>query len=251
MTENFQQYSQYYDLLYAEKNYEAEAGYVDRHLKMQGISALRMLELGSGTGNHAQRFSSMGYRITGIEKSAEMARIAATKNIPNFQVTVSDMADFHLEERFDVAISLFHSICYLTTNEKLLDCFSRVYSHLQPGGFFCFDFWNGPGVLNDQPVPRTKRVRTPQAEVIRLAQTEMLPEQNVAVVHYEMLIIDTVTKKTEIITEQHPMRYLSIPEIDLLARQTGFELVLAEQFMDGQKAGLDCWNGFALLKKID
>lgn len=251
MTENFQRYSQYYDSLYAGKDYAEEAGYVDRHLRMKNTSPLRMLELGSGTGNHAQCFSALGYHITGIERSAEMAAISRAKNIGQFEVVVSDMAEFALSQRFDVAISMFHSICYLTTNEKLLSCLARVYNHLQPGGLFCFDFWNGPGVLNDQPVPRIKKVRNNEIEIIRFAQTEMLAEQNVAIVHYEIIIRDPASGNTEVLHEQHPMRYLSVPEIDLLARQTGFELVLCESFLDGKKPGLDCWNAFAMLKKID
>ena len=97
MSKNFDRYSNYYDLLYAEKNYEKEASYVDHHIKNFIPEATTLLELGSGTGNHANHFCRAGYQITGIERSSEMAAIAKAKNIEGFEVIVDDMTSFDLD----------------------------------------------------------------------------------------------------------------------------------------------------------
>jgi SAM-dependent methyltransferase len=251
MIQNFNRYSHYYDLLYAEKNYEKEVSYVNRHIRNYNPKATTILELGSGTGNHAQYFSLSGYTVTGIERSGEMAAISSSKKIEGFEFIHADMSDFKIDREFDVAVSLFHSICYLISNESLLSCLTSVYRHLKPGGIFCFDFWYGPAVLHDLPVTRVKKITNGALELIRIADTEMVTMQNVAIVNYEMIVREVTSNITETIKEQHPMRYLSIPELDLLCKQTGFNVLLTETFLDGNKPSLDSWNVFAVLQKID
>jgi SAM-dependent methyltransferase len=251
MNSNFNRYSKYYDLLYADKDYEQEVSYVDRHIRSRSPGAVSLLELGTGTGNHARYFTRAGYQMTGIEKSAEMTAIAQAKQIPALKVINADMTSFELDGRFDSIVSLFHSLCYLTTNDMLLDCFSNAYRHLKSGGIFCFDFWYGPAVLNDLPGTRVRKLNTGELELIRIAETTMLDTQNVAVVNYELIVRDIASGSTEVFTEQHPMRYLSIPEIELICRQTGFELMMCESFLEGGVPGLATWNAFCILKRID
>lgn len=251
MIQNFHQYSQYYDLLYSGKNYEKEVAYIDRYIRQFKPGASKILELGSGTGNHAQHFAASGYSVTGIERSEDMASISKEKRIAGFEAVIGDMSAFELDKEFDVAVSLFHSLCYLTTNEELLNCFAAVYRHLKTSGLFCFDFWYGPGVLHDLPVTRVKKLHIEHLDIIRIAETEMLPDQNIAVVNYEMIVRDVKAGTTENFKEQHPMRYLSLPELDLLCRQTGFNLLLSETFLDGGKPGINSWNVFSILQKID
>lgn len=251
MSINFNRYSQFYDLLYAGKQYQQEVNYLDRHIRQILPQATTILELGSGTGNHASFMSGAGYTITGVERSAEMASISRGKNIRNFEVVEGDMADFTLDQTFDAAISVFHSICYLTTNDVLLDCLSAVYRHLNRGGIFCFDFWHGPAVLHDLPGTRVKKINTGELDLTRIAETEMCVDQNLAIVNYQLIARNVSTGKTDVFSEQHPMRYLSVPEIDLLANQSGFTVKLCERFLDGGKPGLDTWNAFCILQKID
>ena len=47
---SFQNYSQYYDLFYQDKNYDAEAGFVDKIIKNHLSEANKILEFGCGTG---------------------------------------------------------------------------------------------------------------------------------------------------------------------------------------------------------
>jgi hypothetical protein len=55
---NFNAYSKYYDLIYNNKNYIFEVDYVISLFKKYGNSINNVLELGSGTGNHANYFTS-------------------------------------------------------------------------------------------------------------------------------------------------------------------------------------------------
>ena len=48
----FKDYSNYYDLLYSDKDYEAEADYIDHLIQKNNPGAKTILNLGCGTGKH-------------------------------------------------------------------------------------------------------------------------------------------------------------------------------------------------------
>ena len=50
----FQRYSRYYDLLYRDKDYDAEADDVARTLRSADPTARKLLEIGFGTGRHGR-----------------------------------------------------------------------------------------------------------------------------------------------------------------------------------------------------
>jgi SAM-dependent methyltransferase len=67
----FDAYSRYYDLLYREKDYAAEADYVARLLRAHGAGT-ELPEFGCGTGEHARLLAAHGYQVLGIDRSAQM-----------------------------------------------------------------------------------------------------------------------------------------------------------------------------------
>ena len=75
---NFNKYSEYYDLLYGDKDYSFESEYLYKH--MTSDKELKsLLELGCGSGGHAEFFSKKGIDITGIDMSSSMIEIAKNK----------------------------------------------------------------------------------------------------------------------------------------------------------------------------
>src|SRR5262245_45892793 len=72
-------YAAYYDLLYRDKDYATEAGYVAGLLKHHGVNGNAILELGSGTGRHALELVRMGYEVLGVDRSEAMVRIASQR----------------------------------------------------------------------------------------------------------------------------------------------------------------------------
>ena len=52
MTENFNLYSKYYDLLYRNKNYIEEVNYISTCIQTYAPETTTILEFGSGTGGH-------------------------------------------------------------------------------------------------------------------------------------------------------------------------------------------------------
>ena len=56
MNPAFDTYARYYDLLYRDKDYAGEAAYVASHIRQHAPEAARILELGCGTGAHAEHW---------------------------------------------------------------------------------------------------------------------------------------------------------------------------------------------------
>lgn len=246
---NFENYSKYYDLLYKGKNYKAETDYVADTLQEFDASINTVLELGSGSGAHASYLSQKGFVITGIERSEAMVKESLQKNISNFTPIQADITDFKISQQFDAVVSLFHVISYLTDNKALIACLQLVNSHLKPNGLFLFDFWYTPSVYSLKPETRIRRLEDDSISVVRIAESTMHTQTNVVDVNFEVHIQDKKTQQTEVLNELHPMRHFSIPELELLAELTGFELIKSEEFLTKKTPSTETWGVCVVFKK--
>ncbi|TKC08189.1 class I SAM-dependent methyltransferase [Pedobacter polaris] len=250
MNENFKLYSQYYDLLYQDKNYILETNYVIGLIETYRPKSKTILELGAGTGKHAFLLANKGYTVLGIERSEDMIAIANQKKNANVSFEIADITKFNLNQTFDVATSLFHVISYLTDNESLLQTFKNVHQHLNKDGLFIFDVWHSPAVYHQIPEKRTKVLQNGTIEVIRKADPVIYSEKNVVEVNYDIAITNLTNKSTNTIVEKHPMRHFSKPEIELLAYATGFNLLGTEEFLTGSIPSTNTWGVCYILQKI-
>lgn len=119
----FKGLARYYDLLYKDKDYDAEAEYVTNLIQRFHPSAQSILELGSGTGIHASLLARKGFYVHGVERSTEMltqSLALAEKMSPehgSLTFSLGDIREIRLDKRFDAVIALFHVISYQTTSE--------------------------------------------------------------------------------------------------------------------------------------
>jgi SAM-dependent methyltransferase len=246
---NFNNYAKYYDLLYKDKDYKAESDYVYACLKKINPAIKSILELGSGSGNHAKHLTKSKLSITGIERSVIMVKESLNKKIQNFNPVVGDITHFELHQTFDAAISLFHVISYLTDNESLLSCFKSVHHHLNPNGLFLFDIWFTPAVYSQKPDTRIKRFGNETISVLRIAESMIDIIENVVNVNFEVLIEEKETGKIEVVKEVHPMRHFSIPELGLLASLTGFKVIHTEEYLTKHVPSDTTWGVCVILQK--
>lgn len=248
MTNNkhFNLYSRYYNLLYKDKDYARESEYVFNKIKKYTPEISNLLEIGTGTGIHASLLKDKGIEVTGIEVSEEMAQQARSRGVECF---INDCSDFKLNKKFDAAISLFHVISYITENDKLIKAFNNIYDHLNPGGVFLFDVWYSPAVHNLKLETRVKRIKDNDISITRLAEPLMHYNRNVADVNYEIIIEEKNPGKITKIKEIHPMRYFSIPEIELLSEMCGFYILETEEWLSGKEPSENTWGICFILKK--
>lgn len=216
----FDAYASYYDLLYRDKDYAAEAKYVASLLREHAPRAARILELGCGTGAHAEHLARTGYSVHGVDLSATMLAGATARKagLPvdlarRLSFAKGDARTVRTGETYDAVISLFHVMSYQTTNADLAAAFGTAAAHLAPGGLFLFDFWYGPAVLAQEPEERVKRLEDDVIKVTRIAKPVMRANENVVDVNYSVSIEVKASGQTQEVRETHAMRYLFMPEI--------------------------------------
>jgi len=252
----FGAYSQYYDLLYKDKDYAGETAYVRSLIEHYCPDARSVLDLGCGTGRHALLLAESGYRMTGVDRSPEMlnaanlqlesasperaARLASSGAAPTF--LQGDVRTVRVGQKFDVVISLFHVMSYQTSNDDLRAALATVREHLLPGGVAIFDCWYGPAVLTERATARTRQLENERISLVRNAEPVLSPNQNRVDVNYRVLITDKQSGAVQELRETHAMRYLFSPEVELLLEDSGLTLKDSVEFMTNKPLGLDTWT---------
>ncbi len=252
MTKFGEIYSQYYDLLYKDKDYSGEVDYVDSLIKRQLPEAKNLLDLGCGTGRHAEVFCDKGYVVHGVDLSESMLEKAKERSNgkeDRLSFSHSDVTKLCLDKKFDAIVALFHVVSYQLSNESLEKTFEAVSRHLNDGGVFLFDFWYGPAVLTELPSTRIKRLEDEHLKVIRIAEPEIHCQKNVVDVNYEIFI---KTKKTSELTERkelHQMRFLFDTEIEMVCKKAGLNIMEKCKWMSDSQPDLNSWNAVWIVKK--
>jgi len=251
MSDNFNLYSQYYDLLYEEKKYDQEVEYVHNLIHNYTFeNANKLLDLGSGTGKHGKLFADKGYTVLGIERSKEMVAVANKEKDKDFNSIQGNIVDFSLNKKFDVVTALFHVISYINNNQDLDYVFNNVHSHLNKGGVFIFDVWFSPAVFTQKPETRIKRLQNKDIEVVRIAEPVVHHQKNVVDVNYQLYIKNLDSNQIEEFQETHPMRHFSIPEIEHFAEINNFQVLKTEEFLTGNQPSENTWGVCFVLRKI-
>lgn len=257
MNKVFDYYALYYDLLYRDKDYIAETAYVASYIRKSNPTAKTILELGCGTGAHAEYFARLGFSVIGIDMSPTMLNQAETRKagLPTeiaerLTFIQGDVRSIRTGEHYDAVISLFHVMSYQTSNEDLENAFETAFVHLRQGGVFLFDFWYGPAVLLQKPETRIKDLENEEIKILRIAEPEMFPTENRVDVNYRVLIEDIATANLTKMSEKHCMRYLFKPELELLMKYAGFESECFVEWMTNSPMSCDGWSSFSVAKRL-
>ncbi len=240
----FGRYSEFYDLVYQDKNYAEECDFLEAMFtRFAAHPVKRILDLGCGTGGHALELVQRGYEVTGVDRSADMLAVAARKaeakrhgqGMPAV-FHCQDIRALDLNETFDAVISMFAVMSYMVENEDLLAALRVARRHLASGGLLIFDAWCGLGVLRDPPTNRFKIMPGPTGErVVRFAQPEVDHVAQRVNVHYKVLSLKDGRIEAEV-DEVHPLRFLFPQELRLVLERTGFAAKLLCPFLNPDKA---------------
>lgn len=239
----FSEYSDFYDLYYAEKDYSAEVDFVLKLASRFGVKPQNFLDMGCGTGRHLEEFVKRGLKCDGFDLSTEMLS-QARKRLPGTAVGLSEgnITDFENGKQYDLVIAMFAVMGYLTDNESLLAGLHTARKHLRPEGVFIFDGWFGPAVLAQQPEERCHEYQDGQDTVVRKVTPCLDAIRQTVTVHYDVSINRNgqIIKQIE---EDHVMRYLFVQEMALMMQSAGLNLVHYCPFLEAdEQLSTDTWN---------
>lgn len=219
----FGAYAAYYDLFYESKDYEAECRFLEDVFGRAERPVRTVLDLGCGTGGHALRLAQRGYRVTGVDRSAEMLARAQAKAPRAVDWRQGDLRALDLGRTFDAVICMFAVLGYQTTNDDLAAALRTVRRHLAPGGLFVFDCWYGPAVLAQRPETRVAELVQDGQRLLRIARPELDAFHHVVRVRYQVLRL-AGDRLLDSVEEVHSMRFFFPQELAYFLAQAGLRL---------------------------
>ena len=144
MTSRYRQYAapHLYEIAF-DTNRKLEVDFLVHCFKRHAtIPVSRVLDIACGTGPHLIRLADRGYKMSGLDLSAEniafvKQRLAAKGH--RGELIVGDMSDFRLERPVDAAICMQDSQGHMLTNARLLAHLRAVARAVKRGGLYVFD----------------------------------------------------------------------------------------------------------------
>jgi SAM-dependent methyltransferase len=138
----FTESARFYDALYGFKDYGEAVRYLRRVLDEVFPEAASLLDIGCGTGRHLELLGER-YDVEGLDLNPDLLDVARGR-CPGVRLHEADMADFHLDRRFDVITCLFSAIAYVRTPERMRSAVRCMRDHLNPGGVVLVEPWFTP-----------------------------------------------------------------------------------------------------------
>jgi SAM-dependent methyltransferase len=254
MNSAFGLYSQYYDLLNRDKDYDGEAAYVESLIERYSPMTRDVLEFGSGTGKHARLLARSGYRVIGVEQSAEMVAASDSANTEidhdgSLEFVIGDAREVRLDQRFGAVLALFHVVSYQISDEDVRAVFESAVGHLRDGGIFIFDIWYRPAVLHQKPERRLKKIEDERISVTRIAEPKCDFDRNVVEVGYDVTVVSNANGRVENFSETHPMRFFDTDEIQQFADNGGMSVIHQEEWLTGAEPSEETWGVAFVLRK--
>lgn len=111
---------------------------LDDHIFPRIPEGARVLDVCCGSGDLSRVLTDHGYRVRGIDGSAEMLRYAR-QLVPEAEFRLEDARDFSYGPEFQAALSTFDSLNHVLSLGELECVFANVRGALAPGGLFAFD----------------------------------------------------------------------------------------------------------------
>jgi SAM-dependent methyltransferase len=177
--------AEHYDLLYSQiKDYEAETARLLEVLSVACPSARAVLDVGCGTGRHAQLLTAAGLSVDGLDLEPAFVRIAQARN-PGGTYRIGDMTSFQVSTPYDVVLSLFGTIGYARDRAGLEATMRCLAAAVRVGGVVVVEPWLSPSEVVHGRVT-VQSAATADLAVSRVSR--VLVEGGVSVLEFEYLI---------------------------------------------------------------
>jgi SAM-dependent methyltransferase len=248
-------YANSYDLLYTDKDYEAECDVIENIIGEHGLKPTQtILDLGCGTGNHALPLARRGYDVVGVDRSQEMlaqVRIKAGQlGSAKAAFHDGDIRSLELGRKFDAVLMMFAVLGYQLNNDDVLAALRTARRHLNPGGILIFDVWYGPAVLHIRPSERARVIPVGEGQIVRFAKGTLDVARQRCTVDYQLWRMkdDRVVARVE---ETHEMRFFFPLELSLLLETSGFLHLRTGDFPEfNREPDENTWNVVVVAKVL-
>ena len=248
-----QLYSEAYDSLNAEKNYESEVVFVMNLYNKHKTSPIKnILDLGCGSGLHLQYLIPLlngVNKIVAVDSSEFLCKKSRDRLGDKVEVVQEEISKIALECKFNLVLSLFHVINYQTKEEDLIAFLYSIKKHLQSDGLAIVDFWNLSAWRRSAPISRVKTVTSGGYQFTRTSTPDTDYLNGTTCLSMKIVKQDSKTGKIlETSQETHTVRAFTIFEIQIACTLAGLKVQHHGKWMDiNSELDADDWYGFAVL----
>lgn len=118
--------AKYYDYLVPPTTKE-ECDFLDNIFNKFGKGQIsKILDLGCGTGRHVSLLQKMGYKVTGIDSSPQMLKVAREKSPDTTFIKMNFLSPKFTRDSFDASICMWSTIGYILDKEKFKEFIKNV-----------------------------------------------------------------------------------------------------------------------------
>lgn len=197
-----------YDELVVDPCFASWADFLDGLWALDAEKVTTVLDVCCGTGLMARELLARGYRVTGLDASADMLQRARTVLGPDVPLLHQALPGLELSGLFDAVISTYDGLNYLTPAD-LRSSLAGLARHLRPGGWLVFDLhaeamfrlaqgnprveldWRGTSVVIDYDVDAAHRTCT---STITMSDAEgTFVESHPQFIHEDATVRDALT----------------------------------------------------------
>lgn len=148
-----------------------------------------ILDLCCGTGQLAYYFLTKDYKVTGIDSSEDMLYHARKLNQRFIEMNKADFycddaRYFSLNKKFSNIVSTYDALNHLEDEQSLIQCFQKVYEHLENDGTFIFDLNTKKGLSKGGTYIREEDM------LFSIAQSMFEPSRNKTFTRYYGFVRD-------------------------------------------------------------
>jgi SAM-dependent methyltransferase len=177
-----------------------------------------VLELAIGTGRIALPLAGTGVRVDGVDLSQPMVdRLRAKPGGDELQVTIGDLCDVALDDRYRLIYVVFNSFSNVLTQDDQVRAFENVARHLADDGVFVMEIGMPSvhvGLHNDQYVEAEAiGVDEVRLDLLRYDGSTQMLEENHVTLSAQGIRFNPVVQ-----------RAVWPSELDLMARIAGLRL---------------------------
>jgi SAM-dependent methyltransferase len=159
-------FAAYYDRITTHKDYRAESTALLRHIERSvGKGKASILDVGCGTGTHANLLADAGNDVLGVDLACDMIEIAKAKR-GGAEFLCSDVALVQRSD-FSFATSLFNVVNCLPDLPALRRLAKAIHDRLRTDGGVLVEAWNPIAVIAKPPAIVERVFGTDTERIVR------------------------------------------------------------------------------------